>query len=630
VSGGVKLGIRAKLIGSYILLLAIILAVTGTGIWSSTREKDMYMKLIECSLPVSALTFRVRSEVLEKDQAARNYLITHDDSYISKYYEIDEEISQTVSSARELLQDEDSLAYIDSIVSINEQYNWMVEDVVSMINMGNVVESNMIMEDEAPGLLHEFDVAISEWNDLLGQQNQEWLDAAKASARRNSLIQIAGAVFSAAAAVLMAIILNRGIAVPIVQIHGVARAVAAGDLTVTVPSVATRDEMQELSEAVQIMVRNLANLVGEMRIESDNIAGASHRLSASAEESAYSVSEITATMQQLASAAQLQSEGASRTVSAGGQIKAGIDQVAVSAGEQTQQLHYAAELTKQMVSELEQISAYLSQMEQAMNMTVKASEEGHNSVGEAAKSIARIRDASGDVEAAALGLDKSSREIVQVVQVIGDIADQTNLLALNAAIEAARAGEQGRGFAVVANEVRELAEKSLAETKAISDLIKQTVADTDRVSKAIGISGKLVEESMPLVAASTEALQRIRDHATDNLNLVNLAVDTRESVMDAAGKVSGVLIETVTMADETSTASEQMTAGIMELHSSMENVAAVSEENAAATEQVSASAQEVSASIDEMTSALQSLVDMADRLRKLSAKFEIGRSTEPS
>jgi methyl-accepting chemotaxis protein len=185
------------------------------------------------------------------------------------------------------------------------------------------------------------------------------------------------------------------------------------------------------------------------------------------------------------------------------------------------------------------------------------------------------------------------------------------------------AGEQGRGFAVVADEVRKLAEGSLNETKVISGLIEQTLAEVGKVASAIRGTNDLVEESLPLVIESTEVLHNISNHAANNLELAHSVVESSNSLMEGASDVNEATVEVVAVADENAAASQHMAASIQQVQKAIENVAAISEENAASVEEVAASTEQITASLQQMSSASHSLADMAARLQQLAARFKL-------
>lgn len=148
-------------------------------------------------------------------------------------------------------------------------------------------------------------------------------------------------------------------------------------------------------------------------------------------------------------------------------------------------------------------------------------------------------------------INSKSKEIVNIVGSIEDIASQTNLLALNAAIEAARAGEAGKGFAVVAEQVKVLASQCSEAAKTTVELIDD--------------SNKAVEDGVSIATDTADALLAV----VDNINEVTSAMEnmvvesknqaeTMGEVERAVETISGVVQTNSATAQQTSASSEEL------------------------------------------------------------------------
>jgi methyl-accepting chemotaxis protein len=177
-----------------------------------------------------------------------------------------------------------------------------------------------------------------------------------------------------------------------------------------------------------------------------------------------------------------------------------------------------------------QLQATASSMEQ-LTGTVRHTADAARSADTLAQSAADVAKRGGDVMKQVVTnmseIDQASRKINEIIGVIDGIAFQTNILALNAAVEAARAGEQGKGFAVVAGEVRSLAQRSANAAREIKALIGTS---TDRVevgTRLVQDAGRSMGEIVDGVVRVTQIISEITsaaDQESSGIGQVNVAV----------------------------------------------------------------------------------------------------------
>ncbi|MCS3728874.1 methyl-accepting chemotaxis protein [Bradyrhizobium betae] len=309
-------------------------------------------------------------------------------------------------------------------------------------------------------------------------------EAAFATAERNLIL---GTVAILAVAIVLALLLGRGLSRPLTAITAVMNRLSSGDTSVTIPGSERPDELGTMAKAVEMFRRNMLESVAMREAQEADKARAEV--------------EKQALQRQMADRFEADVKG---VVAAVARATEGMQSV-------------AGEITASVNGTSQRASAAATASEEAstsVNAVAAATEELASSVSEIGRQVTHSSQvASGAVVKAAettemvTSLAGAAERIGDVLRLISEIASQTNLLALNATIEAARAGEAGRGFAVVASEVKELASQTAKATDEIASQVNAIQVATGNCVTAIsGISDTIREISgiTTTIAAAVE------------------------------------------------------------------------------------------------------------------------------
>ncbi|UIJ38190.1 methyl-accepting chemotaxis protein [Desulfobaculum bizertense] len=320
------------------------------------------------------------------------------------------------------------------------------------------------------------------------------------------------------------IAVSKSIVGPIQRATVAAEAISDGNLDIKLNRIGT-DEIaeleRELMKMAQVLRSNMTEIQQKTQVAEEK-ARAAEDASAQAQEALDQAR--TARSEGMLTAANKLDTVVQKVIDASGRIATQSKEIQKGTENQRVSVASTATAVEEMSATVLEVARNATQAAEASHKAYSEALEGQTIVGEAIGAIEETRTKSNELNENMAELEEQAESIGTIMNVITDIADQTNLLALNAAIEAARAGEAGRGFAVVADEVRKLAEKTMAATRDVGSAIAaiQQVSNSNvqsmtealrHLEEAVQLSGKSGEMLGGIVTAADDSAEQIRSIA---------------------------------------------------------------------------------------------------------------------
>jgi methyl-accepting chemotaxis protein len=326
---------------------------------------------------------------------------------------------------------------------------------------------------EAAGLFHNekaaplIEAAMAATDEIVALKNSGAEAASeRANAAAGSTLSLVAIVIALAflGSVAAAWAILRSIARGIASVVAPMRALAAGDLSASIPAGDERTEIGMIAGVLHVFKNALIEKARADEMSADEAQGKVRRAQKLQEISARFEASVDTLTRGLSSSAQ--------------GMEATAASLSETAAETAMQAVTAAGSAEQASMNVQTVAAATEELAASIREITRQVTDSSATATKAAENVERT-------DAAIQSLAANAQKIGDVVALISGVASQTNLLALNATIEAARAGEAGKGFAVVAGEVKALATQTTTATNEIAAQIEHIQAATNDAVAAI-------------------------------------------------------------------------------------------------------------------------------------------------
>ncbi|MCL2293679.1 MAG: bacteriohemerythrin [Spirochaetes bacterium] len=357
----------------------------------------------------------------------------------------------------------------------------------------------------------------------------------------------------------------------------------------------SEDEISEIAAHIDKTLDNLKRMVMIIQNEAESLDDIGLDLTANMEKTAQAISEINSAVKNMQVKAKAQSESVDTTNAAMERITENISRLSDDIEIQSNSVSQSSSAIEKMLTNIDSVTRITRTNSENVARLAGASEVGRAGLVAVAKNMQEIA--------------RESEGLMEINAVLQNIARQTNLLAMNAAIEAAHAGMAGRGFAVVADEIRQLAESSGAQSKAIGTELKKMRDSMTGISDA---TGKVLEK-FALIDADVKT---VSDQEQQILNAMEEQNTGSRQILEVIKKLNEI---TITVKKN----SAEMREGSREVIKEGKNLINAAEEISAELNDMSSRAGEVNSSVNHTNNISRKNKGNIDVLREAISRYVV-------